>query len=98
MYRNRNFELITISADNPDKDEQVLKFLENHHASCKNYLFNSNDKYVLIETVDPNWQEALPYSLLVKPGGELLYAAQGAIDPLEMKRKIVKVLGRYKDW
>lgn len=98
MYRHRNFELITISADNPDKDEQALEFLRNHHASCNNYLFNSNDKYALIEAVDPNWQGALPYSLLVKPGGELLYAAQGAIDPLEMKRKIVKVLGRYKDW
>ncbi len=98
MYRHRSFELITISADDPDKDEQVIKFLRNHHASCKNYLFNSNDKYALIEAVDPNWQGALPYSLLVKPGGELLYAAQGAIDPLEMKRKIVKVLGRYKDW
>jgi thiol-disulfide isomerase/thioredoxin len=98
MYRHRSFELITISADNPEKDEQVLEFLRNHHASCKNYLFNSNDKYALIESVDPNWQGALPYSLLVKPGGELLYAAQGAIDPLEMKRKIVKVLGRYKDW
>jgi len=98
MYRHRDFELITISADNPDKNEQVLKFLLNHHASCKNYLFSSNDKYALIEAVDPNWQGALPYTLLVKPGGELLYASQGAIDPLEMKRKIVNVLGHYKDW
>jgi thiol-disulfide isomerase/thioredoxin len=98
MYRHRSFELITISADNPGKDEEVLKFLRNHHASCRNYLFNNNDKYALIEAVDPNWQGAMPYSLLVKPGGELLYAAQGTIDPLEMKRKIVRVLGRYKDW
>ena len=98
MYRHRDFELVTISADNPGKNEQVLKFLRNNHASCKNYLFNSNDKYALIEAVDPNWQGALPYTLLVKPGGEILYAAQGTIDPLNMKRKIVTVLGRYKDW
>jgi thiol-disulfide isomerase/thioredoxin len=98
MYRHRNFELVTISADNPDKNEQVLKFLRNNHASCKNYLFNSNDTYALIEAVDPGWQGAIPYTLLVRPGGEILYAAQGTIDPLEMKRKIVSVLGRYKDW
>lgn len=98
MYRHRSFELITISADNPDQNEQVLKFLRNKHASCTNYLFDSTDKYALIEAVDPNWQGALPYTLLIKPGGELLYAAQGTIDPLEMKRKIVNVLGRYKDW
>ena len=98
MYRHRDFELITISADNPDKNDPVVNFLRNNNASCKNYLFNSNDKYALIEAVDPEWQGALPYTLLIKPGGELLYAAQGTIESLSMKRKIVSILGRYKDW
>ena len=98
MYRNRNFELVTISADKPDKGEAVKEFLEKNHASCTNYLFNSTDKYALIEAVDPKWQGALPYTMLVKPGGEILYSGQGTIDPLDMKRKIVGVLGRYKDW
>ena len=98
MYRHRGFELITISADVPDKKEEVLEFLEKNHASGTNYLFHTKDKYALIEAVDPDWQGALPYTLLVKPGGEILYAGQGTIDPLEMKRKIVDVLGRAKDW
>jgi peroxiredoxin len=98
MYRHRGFELITISADNPDQYDQVLKFLQNNHASSKNYLFNQFDKYTLIEAVNPEWQGAIPYTMLVKPGGELLYVAQEQIDPLQIKREIVKVLGRYKDW
>ena len=98
IYRHRGFELVTISADVPDKKEEVLKFLEKNHASGTNYLFHTKDKYALIEAVDPDWQGALPYTLLVKPGGEVLYAGQGTIDPLEMKRKIVNVLGRAKDW
>jgi peroxiredoxin len=98
MYRHRGFELITISADNPNKYDQVLKFLENNHASSKNYLFNKSDKYALIEAVNPEWQGAIPYTMLVKPGGEVLYVAQDQIDPLTIKREIVKVLGRYKDW
>jgi thiol-disulfide isomerase/thioredoxin len=98
MYRHRDFELITISADNPNKYDQVLKFLQNNHASTQNYLFNKSDKYALIEAVNPEWQGAIPYTMLVKPGGELVYVAQNQIDPLTIKREIVKILGRYKDW
>ena len=98
IYRHRGFELVTISADNPDKKEIVLKFIEATHASCNNFLFHSNDQYALIEAIDPDWQGAIPYTILVKPGGDILYAGQGTIDPLEIKRKIVDVLGRAKDW
>ena len=98
MYRNRGFELVTISADVPGKKETVLDFLRKNHASGSNYLFHSKDKYALIEAVDPDWQGALPYTMLIKSGGEVLYAGQGAIDPLEMKRKIVAVFGRARDW
>jgi len=98
IYRHRGFELVTISADVPGKKDQAMKFLEKNHASGSNYLWHTKDKYALIEAVDPNWQGALPYSMLIKPGGEVIYSAQGTIDPLEMKRKIVDILGRAKDW
>jgi peroxiredoxin len=97
MYRNRDFEFISISADNPDKKDKALKFLQGKFASGKNYIFNSEDKYKLIEAVDPKWQGALPYTLLVEPGGKIVYAGQGPIDPHKMKRMIVenKFVGRY---
>lgn len=98
MYRNRNFEMITISADNPAKSEQVLKFLKEHHASMTNFMFDKTDKYALIEAVNPKWQGAIPYTMLVKPGGEVIFAAMDQIDPLKLRREIVKVLGRAKDW
>jgi thiol-disulfide isomerase/thioredoxin len=98
MYRHRGFELITISADNPAKPDIVLEFLKKNHASNRNYIYNSADQYALVEAVDKNWQGAIPYTLLVKPGGEKIYAGFGSIDPLEMKRIIVGILGREKDW
>ncbi len=98
MYRNRDFELITISADNLAKKEKVHEFLKKKHASGRNYIFNGTDNYALIEAVDENWQGAIPYTMLIKPDGEIIYAQQDAIDPLEMKRKIVEILGREKDW
>ena len=38
MYRARDFEFISISADDPAQKEKVLKFLKGKEASNKNYL------------------------------------------------------------
>ncbi|WP_224998033.1 redoxin domain-containing protein [Cesiribacter sp. SM1] len=96
MYGGREFELITISADKPEKKDKVLKFLNDKNAAAStNYLFSEEDKYALIEAIDPDWQGALPYTILLKPNGEKVYAKQGTIDPHEMKKAIVEQLGRY---
>lgn len=97
MYRRRDFEFISISADDPAKKEKVLKFLQQQQASNTNFLFSIDDKYKLIEAIDPNWQGALPYTLLVEPGGKIVYSKQGPIDPAEIKRLIVdnRLIGRY---
>ncbi|WPP53273.1 redoxin family protein [Catalinimonas niigatensis] len=97
MYRGRDFEFISISADQPTKQDKALAFLKKKEASNKNYIFNTDDKYALIEAIDPEWQGALPYTLLVEPGGSIVYSKQGTIDPQEMKRAIVEnqYIGRY---
>jgi peroxiredoxin len=97
-YRNRGFELVTVSADGPGKKEKVHAFLKEQQAAVRNLLFDSDDQYALIEALDPKWQGALPYTLLVRPGGEVVYRYEGAFDALELKRAIVSVLGREKDW
>jgi peroxiredoxin len=97
MYRGRDFEFVSISADNPSNRQKALKFLQKQQASGSNYIFSSEDKYELIEAIDPNWQGALPYTLLVEPGGRIAYAKQGIINPQEMKKLIVenKFIGRF---
>jgi len=94
MYRRRDFELITISADLPRKKDDVLSFLQKRQASCKNYLFNSEDTYQLVEAVGKESFEGIPYTLLIKPGGEVIYRHLGLFDPLELKKAIVEYLGR----
>lgn len=97
MYRGRDFEFISISADKPDQQHKALAFLKKKQASNKNYIFSLDDKYALIEAIDPEWQGALPYTLLVEPGGNIVYSKQGTIDPMEMKKVIVEnqYIGRY---
>jgi peroxiredoxin len=95
MYRRRDFEFITISADKPDKKDKAQELLKKMQASGKNYIYNSDDKYKLIEAIDAKWQGALPYTLLIAPGGKILYRTQGSIVPQEMKKLIVENVGRY---
>jgi thiol-disulfide isomerase/thioredoxin len=97
MYRARDFEFISISADDPAQKEKVLKFLKGKEASNKNYLWSIEDKYKLIEAIDPKWQGALPYTILVEPGGKIVYGKQGAINVAEMKRAIIDnpLMGRF---
>jgi peroxiredoxin len=97
MYRQRDFEFISISADDPAKQAKVLQFLKKQQASNTNYLFSVADKYKLIEAIDPAWKGALPYTLLVEPGGKIVYGKEGSINPAELKRLIVDhpLIGRY---
>jgi peroxiredoxin len=97
MYKGRDFEFISISADDPGNRERVLRFLTEKHSALTNYIFDKEDKYALVEAVDSEWDGALPYTLLVEPGGKIVYRCQGPVEPLELKRAIVDhpMIGRY---
>jgi peroxiredoxin len=97
MYRGRQFEFISISADKQARKSEVLGFLQKQQASNKNYIFNKDNVYELIEAIDPEWQGALPYTLLIEPGGKIVYRKQDTINPAQMKKLIVeeKYIGRY---
>ncbi|MGD8501361.1 MAG: redoxin domain-containing protein [Phycisphaerales bacterium] len=95
MYRRRDFELITISVDSPGRKKNVLSMLKKQQASFSNYLFDSEDEYRLMAAVDKNLLGGIPYTILIRPGGEVIYRHLGVVDPLELKRAIVGCLGRY---
>jgi len=94
MYRQREFELVTISMDQLGRKPNVLSFLTKKQASNKNYILNG-DNYKFIEEISRDWAGALPYTILVAPGGKVLYSKQGIIDPLEVKKLIANSLGRF---
>ena len=75
------------------KDE-ALKVLKELHVSSKNYLFNSADRDKLFDGLDPEWQGGLPYTVLIAPGGEVIYRKHDTIEPRELKKIIADHLGR----
>jgi peroxiredoxin len=93
MYRNREFELISISLDDLERKEHALNFLVKKQASMKNYIFKG-DRYAFIEAINKSWEGALPYTLFIAPDGNKIYSKQGQIDPLEMKKVIANSIGR----
>jgi peroxiredoxin len=97
MFKDRDFEFVSISADRPEHQDKALAFLQKKESAVQNYLFEEDDKYALIEAIDPNWNGALPYTMLIEPGGNIVLAQQGSIDPLALKRAIVdhEMIGRY---
>lgn len=94
MYRGRPFEMITISMDAPDKKDRALERLKDLHVSCTNYLYNSNDRDKLVDALDKQWPGPIPHTILVEPGGKIIYRQTGAFDAMELKRAIVGYLGR----
>jgi thiol-disulfide isomerase/thioredoxin len=94
MYRRRPFELITINLDGPQKQDAALAVLKEKHVSGTNYLFASDDKDELANALDKDWPGPLPHTILIAPGGKIVYRHTGAIEPLEVRRAIVERTGR----
>ena len=95
IYRGRDFEVVTVNADDPDKREKALAFLKEQQASMRNVAFAKGDPYALIEAIDPKWPGALPYTMLVAPGGKVVYRSDGQFDTRALRKAIVGWLGRY---
>jgi peroxiredoxin len=94
MYRKRNFQLITISLDTPEHQADALKLLRENKVAATNYISTVATQDKFAELLDKEWPGPVPYTLLIAPGGKVIYRATNAIEPLEVKRAIVDVLGR----
>ncbi len=89
MYSDRGLNLVTVSVNSPDEKQGVLNFLQKHHATSENLLLDSDDAASLQAAFDPEWQSAVPYTILLGPNGKVLYKTLGSVDILQLRRKIL---------
>jgi thiol-disulfide isomerase/thioredoxin len=89
MYRGRDFELVTVSTNLPDEAPGVQKALEKQHASSRNLQFASEDTYAMQAAFEAKWEAGVPFTMLIAPGGKVLYQKQGELDILELRRIIL---------
>jgi thiol-disulfide isomerase/thioredoxin len=110
-FATRDFELITISVDDPKESVDAAKaFLQEQHAAMpprvanslkaegrttNNYLFTGKDTDELMKALDPEAPGPVPYTLIIAPGGKIIYRKSGAIDRAEVLAKLIDTLGGY---
>lgn len=109
-FANRDFELITISMDDPRQEPQVKRFLEKQGAAPSNrlrrllaadgrttthYLYDGASTDALVKAVDPEWPGPLPHTVVIAPGGKVVYRHNGAIDPAELRDVVLRELGAF---
>ena len=102
--------MVTISMDDPKLQPQVKKFLEKNYVSPSarlkkllategrgplNFLYTGANTDALVKALDPEWPGPLPHTVLIAPGGKIVWRHNGAVDPEELKRKVVDLLGPY---
>ncbi len=95
IYRIRDFEMTTVSVNDPDEQPKVLALLKKQQASNQNLLFGSTDREKLINSFDPTWQGAVPFTVLIDPHGKIVYREDGSIDIVAIKRAINKALDEH---
>lgn len=111
QYSLQNLEFIPISLD-PKKDiAKVTEFLKEHHVgtspriqqllnkdnrTTNNYLFDG-DTEDLAKALDPEWNGAMPHTLLIDEKGKVLYRHTGQIEPLTLKNAIVAEVWRKSE-
>jgi thiol-disulfide isomerase/thioredoxin len=89
MYRKRPFELVTVAINYPDEEPAVRRFLISQQASSRNLLSGTMDPYELMRAFDPEWNGAVPYSMVIGPDGKVLYKGNGRLDILKTRRLIL---------
>jgi peroxiredoxin len=91
-YRKRALDIVTVSINTPDEKKFVQKFLDEQHAINRNLLWATNDPAEAVAAFGSGWSGGVPYTVLIGTDGQLLYHSQGAMNPLEVKRAILKNL------
>jgi thiol-disulfide isomerase/thioredoxin len=104
----RDFEMVTISMDDPKMRPQAKAFLEKQHATpatrlkrlltaegrkTTNFLYTEASTDAMVKALDPEWPGPLPHTVLIAPGGKILYRHNGEIDPAELRDKVIAALG-----
>jgi peroxiredoxin len=94
MYRQRAFEFVTVSTDEPEARDAALAKLKELKVAATNYIVDAPDRDRFVNALDPEWAGPVPYTMLIAPGGKVVYRHTGEVDPLELKRAIVTHIGR----
>ena len=103
----RPFELITISTDLPADQAKAEAFLRKHRAglpghlkpglakegrTTNSYLYTEPSMDPLIKALDPEWQGPQPHTILIAPGGGIVFRHTVKLTEQELIDQVIKAL------
>jgi hypothetical protein len=89
MFRRRDFDLVTVSANLPDETAGVMRILQQEHASSRNLQFATDDTYGLQAAFEKKWEGGVPFTMVIAPGGRVIFQQQGEVDVIALRRVIL---------
>jgi peroxiredoxin len=92
MYAKRRLDIVTVSLNSPDEKKFVLEFLNKQHAINRNLQFSGDDSADAVAAFGPDWKGGVPYTVLIDTNGKVLFKTQGGMNPLDVKRALLKNL------
>ncbi len=110
QFDRRDFELVSISLDTPKDEAKAQAFLQKQGAgltkgsqasvtkegrATNHYLYTGANQDALVAALDPDWPGPLPHTVLIGPGGKILWRHNGVIDHTATRAAIVAALGDH---
>jgi peroxiredoxin len=110
QFDRRDFELVSISLDAPKDETKAQLFLQKQGAgltkstqtsvtkegrATNHYLYTGANQDALVAALDPDWPGPLPHTVLIGPGGKILWRHNGVIDHTTARAAIVAALGDH---
>lgn len=88
----KGFELITVSADEPEQEPQAKGFLDQAKVPAPAYIRRASDDDKFINAIDPKWTGALPASFLYDRQGRKVKSFFGETNLKTVEAEINKLL------
>jgi thiol-disulfide isomerase/thioredoxin len=90
--KSRGFELVTVSADDPEQDSDAEKVLRQFRAPEPGYRKQALKDEQFINAIDPKWSGALPALFLYDRNGRKVRSFIGETDIRTIEAVVVKLL------
>lgn len=109
-FNMRPFELVTISMDDERAETRAKAFLEKQGAgltkqviarlkpegrTTNHYRYTGSSQDDAVAALDPQWPGPIPHTILVAPGGEIVWRHNGVIDAETALKAIVDAMSPY---
>lgn len=89
--KRKEFDLVTISCDEPEQESQASQFVEKQGVPSPHYVKRAKSDDGFINAIDPKWSGALPALFLFDRSGKQVQSFIGETDMKQLEAALDKL-------